>query len=439
MDSSSFDNDINNPFVFTDIEPIQANGATSDTYKVLIHRKWHFLKRPKKIYADNPLFLAAFQKEFEIGYTLDHPNIVRYISKGEDNESQYILTDYVDGFTLTDFIKVYPNYFNDKRNIDKLIMQLLSALGYLHERQILHLDLKPDNILITSINHDVKIVDFGFSYTDCFSSLAIGKTELYAAPEQLNKEEIDQRTDVYGFGKVLEYVLIHTCEGKPLSLYKTLVSKCLSVNKGDRFKSVNEIQNYLSIKPKSKNRIFVLFLISLIMLVVGVGVYQLYIRDNQEATIETNPLNHNDSLTTISDIIDNIDTVRQNIVSYNSLNNIPIKEEISISESANYSLMEREVKSYIDSIFNDLEIQYKDITLNNIEEASDEYLCLRESSNFGDSMLFKYRDISPNRIRTLFRKEMKERENTFKLRLSKFYKENKKEYEEYYWRKNNDN
>lgn len=197
MDSSSFDNNSNNPFVFTDIRPIRSNGATSDTYKVLIYGKWHFLKRPKKIYANNPLYLAAFQKEFEIGYTLDHPNIVRYIIKGEEQNGLYILTDFVDGFTLTDFIKLNPNYFNTPKHLDKFINQLLSAIKYLHERQILHLDLKPDNILITGVNNDLKLVDFGFSYTDCFSSLAIGKTELYAAPEQLSEEEIDQRTDIW--------------------------------------------------------------------------------------------------------------------------------------------------------------------------------------------------------------------------------------------------
>ena len=290
MDTSSFDNEINNPFVFTDIEPIRSNGATSDTYKVLIYGKWHFLKRPKKIFADNPLYLAAFQKEFEIGYTLDHPNIVRYISKSEDSESLYILTDYVDGFTLADFIKVYPNYFNDKENIDKLLKQLLSALSYLHERQILHLDLKPDNILITSINHDVKLIDFGFSYTDCFSSLAVGKTELYAAPEQLNRESLDQRTDIYGFGKLIEYILNQTSDTKLFSSYKTLINKCLSINKEDRLKSISEIQGYLLAKPKSKRGIFIFPLIALILFVVGFYIYQSFNKIDESLTIDSLPI-----------------------------------------------------------------------------------------------------------------------------------------------------
>ncbi|NDV80092.1 serine/threonine-protein kinase [Dysgonomonas sp. 511] len=300
MDSSSFDNDINNPFAFTDIEAIRSNGATSDTYKVLIYGKWHFLKRPKKIYADNSLYLAAFQKEFEIGYALDHPNIVRYISKNEDQDSLYILTDYVDGFTLTDFIKLNPNYFDDKNNLDKLIKQLLSAISYLHERQILHLDLKPDNILITSINHDVKLIDFGFSYTDCYQSLAIGKTELYAAPEQSNRESLDQRTDIYGFGKIIEYVLRKTSDTKIYSLYKGLINKCLLVNKEDRFKSVSEIQSYLLVKPKSGKGIFILSLIVFIVLVLGIYIYQSSNKIDEKLDITSQA---NDSISHIRDTV----------------------------------------------------------------------------------------------------------------------------------------
>lgn len=305
MDSSSFDNDINNPFVFTDIEPIKSNGATSDTYKVLIYGKWHFLKRPKKIYADNPLYLAAFQKEFEIGYTLDHPNIVRYIIKGEDQNSLYILTDFIDGFTLADFIKLNPNYFNVSKHLDKFITQLLSALKYLHERQILHLDLKPDNILITGVNNDVKLVDFGFSYTDCFSSLAIGKTELFAAPEQLNRQDIDQRTDIYGLGKILEYIFSES-DSKISKTHKKLIDKCLPERKEDRFNDINEIQIYLKDKSKSKKK-YVYFAISLCTLVAVISFYQFSSQHDKSSDIH--PIY--ETMTHKIDTIYMVDTVKQ--------------------------------------------------------------------------------------------------------------------------------
>ena len=54
---------------FSDILPIDKNGATSDCFKVRIYGKWHFLKRPKKEFANHPLYIAAFEKEFDLGFT----------------------------------------------------------------------------------------------------------------------------------------------------------------------------------------------------------------------------------------------------------------------------------------------------------------------------------------------------------------------------------
>lgn len=406
MDSSSFDNDINNnPFSFTDIEPIKSNGATSDTYKVLIYGKWHFLKRPKKIYSDNPLYLSAFQKEFEIGYTLDHPNIVRYIIKGEDLNGLYILTDYVDGFTLADFIKSNPNYIKDDKHLEKFLNQLLSALKYLHERQILHLDLKPENILITGVNNDVKLVDFGFSYTDCFSYFTIGKTALYAAPEQLLKEEVDQRTDIYGIGKILEFIF-GKGDFKTSSIYRSLIDRCLSENKEDRFNNISEIQKYISHKSKSKNKI-TYSVATLGLLVISALIYQFSIRNNTEYY----PIPINETVIHKIDTVYVVDSVRQ----------------IGKKESADYSLMAKEVKHYTDSIFNDLEEQYKEITLNNYQDFSGDYeYTIRTviGHEFGDSISFKYRDVSPKLVKKLLKEEIESREHSYKIRYGNFISEN---------------
>jgi serine/threonine protein kinase len=117
-ESSSFDNIQNfSPLInpFSDILPVDKNGATSDCFKVRIHAKWHFLKRPKKAFSTNPLYIAAFEKEFDLGFTLEHTNIVRYISKGEDKDGIYILTEYIDGQTLSDFRLRNPDFLKRKK------------------------------------------------------------------------------------------------------------------------------------------------------------------------------------------------------------------------------------------------------------------------------------------------------------------------------------
>jgi serine/threonine protein kinase len=233
-ESSSFDYLQNSsPLLntFSDIAPINKNGATSDCYKVRIHAKWHFLKRPKKAFSTNPIYIAAFEKEFNLGFTLDHPNIVRYISKGNDKVGIYILTEYIDGHTLSDFRLKNPDFFRSNENVKRLTLQLLSALEYIHNRQIVHLDIKPDNILITNNGNNLKLIDLGLSYSDCYTEIT-GGTQSFGSPEQFARPElIDFRSDIYAFGKIVLYLFtgnatLHSIKRLP-SLYKKLVKKCL--------------------------------------------------------------------------------------------------------------------------------------------------------------------------------------------------------------------
>ena len=137
------------------LEPVDTNGATCDTYRVKLYGKLHFLKRLKPQYAGDIRYQEAFRKEFETGYRLEHPNIVRYLSLSDDG----ILMEYVDGETLSQRLSRHPDYFESKKNTEKFLRQLLDAVACLHSHQVLHLDLKPDNILLTRINSDVKLID----------------------------------------------------------------------------------------------------------------------------------------------------------------------------------------------------------------------------------------------------------------------------------------
>ena len=402
MDNSSFDNEIKNPFVFHDIEPVRSNGATSDTYKVLIYGKWHFLKRPKKVYLNNPLYISAFNKEFEIGYALDHPNISRYIIKGEDQDGLYILIDYISGFTLSDFIKNNPDYFSDTKHLDKFISQLLSALKYLHERQILHLDLKPENILITGVNNDVKLIDFGFSYTDCFSSLAIGRTELYAAPEQLNKGEKDQRTDIYGFGKILAYIFAES-GSQPLRVYRKLIDKCLCENKEDRFNSVNEILSYLSDRSKSKKKIRY-SIVTLFTLAIGIFYYQYSIQHNVEPG--ENPVS--ETIIHRIDTVYVIDTIKQ-----------IANETVTIDK---YAPLKRDIELQVDNNFKNV-YQHDSLNDENYSSVMSEYkVAANETLMLTETLSAKYKEIPVDDIGELVLKELEKKTALLQSQVAKYEK-----------------
>jgi serine/threonine protein kinase len=272
-DSSSFDNlqaHSESISTFTDAVPFNKNGATSDCFKVRIFSKWHFLKRPKKAFSNHPLYIAAFEKEFDLGFTLDHPNIVRYLSKGTDKEGIYILSEYIDGLTLNDFRQQNPLYFKKEENIRNVLTQLLSALSYLHNRQIVHLDIKPENILITNNGNNVKLIDLGLSYSDCYNEIT-GGTRSFGSPEQFSKSTaINQQSDLYAFGKIVLYLFEDIKESYSINhlpnQYKQMVKSCLVKDIELRDITANECLNQINAKPKNPIAIGVITFIGLIVL-----------------------------------------------------------------------------------------------------------------------------------------------------------------------------
>ena len=226
MDSSQFSD--SQPR-FEAIEQMETQGATCDTFRVKLYGKLHFQKRLKAEYAGDIRYQEALCKEFEIGYRLEHPSLARYISLDADS----ILMEYVDGETFSQRLAKNPDYFKKPKNTNKFVRQLLDVLGYLHRHQVLHLDLKPDNILLTSINDNVKLIDFGFCYSDTFADTQ-GHTNDFAAPEQMNGGKVDVRSDIYAFGKVIELLPDH-------SIYNKVIARCVAEQPEDRYQSVDEI------------------------------------------------------------------------------------------------------------------------------------------------------------------------------------------------------
>ena len=223
--------------VFPDAELLAVGGATCQCYRVKLHGKLHFLKRLKPELRTHPQYVAALQKEFETGYSLDHTNLVRYISKTDDG----ILMDYVDGETLNQFAEHHPDYFKSRKNADRFLRQLLSVVGYLHSHQIVHLDLKPANILITRVDNDVKLVDLGYCYADCYTDTT-GRTDKYAAPEQLDgSAKVDARTDIYAIGRILQTL---PCA----HYYNKVIRRCTAKLSTDRYQNVDEVEQALSPK-----------------------------------------------------------------------------------------------------------------------------------------------------------------------------------------------
>ncbi len=221
-------------------EMLLGSGGTADCYKCIIGNRAYCIKRPKATWRQSEDYMNLFRKEFELGIELEHPNIVRYFDYGEDEKGPFIKMDYVDGNSLDEFVATHPDFLKNNTNRRRLLNELLDTLAYLHGKRMLHLDLKPSNILITNNGHHVKLVDLGFAWTDGYLHDA-GFSRDYCAPEQLaNKvEQISPATDIYALGKIMQQ--FHLAKD-------SVIQRCLKEDPKERFQSVEALKKAL--QPK---------------------------------------------------------------------------------------------------------------------------------------------------------------------------------------------
>lgn len=182
-----------------------AEGVVNVTYKARRKGQWFVLKALRPEFRDDLLHRELLAREFKLGRRMDHPNIVRFYSLENDKEAgDCIVMEYVDGVTLTDFLKTNPSGAVRKR----LARQLLETMRYFHGLQIIHRDLKPDNVLVTRNGNNVKIIDFGLADSDDSAVLKqpVGSPK-YMSPEQQAGEKLDGRTDLYAAGTILREMM----------------------------------------------------------------------------------------------------------------------------------------------------------------------------------------------------------------------------------------
>lgn len=247
---------------FEHVKPIDSNGNTSLCYIVQITGKSFFLKQLRPELATNQAYRTLFRKEFELGYKIKHKNIVEYDSLQDNDNDCYILMENIVGETLNKFIISHPDYFNSRSNLDKFFNQLLSALKCLHENHVIYSDLKPDNIMITQINNDVKLIDLGFCFTDSYRNTE-GTTREFSAPEHINKGKLDVTTDIYGVGKIIEYIDSKTNYELPKD-YHHVMSKCLEKHQADRWQSIDEILTKLNRRSKTRSKWLVILMVTIV-------------------------------------------------------------------------------------------------------------------------------------------------------------------------------
>jgi len=158
-------------------------------------------------YAADKNFVARFKSEAQILAKLNHPNIVQIYDWGEFDSSYFICMEYIEGENLKEIIEK-KGPLPPETVVDYAI-QIAGALLMAHKSNLIHRDIKPLNILVTT-EGEVKVTDFGIAKslsTDITKTLNIMGTAHYISPEQARGEILDHRTDIYSMGIVLYEML----------------------------------------------------------------------------------------------------------------------------------------------------------------------------------------------------------------------------------------
>src|ERR1700761_1770542 len=109
--------------------------------------------------------LKRFEDEAAVHSSFDHPNIVKVKNFIRENNTGYLITEFIDGKTLSDYLEQYSHTFPDGAMFRQMLEPISDAIGYVHQRGKLHRDISPDNILVDKSGRAV-LVDFGAAKLD---------------------------------------------------------------------------------------------------------------------------------------------------------------------------------------------------------------------------------------------------------------------------------
>jgi serine/threonine protein kinase len=219
------------------------------------------------------MLVERLKREGELLQSVSHPNIIRCYEFGEESGRFFLVMDYIDGTNLELMIK-NENKF-DLDTAFSILIPIIDAMSYLHNRGIVRVDLKPKNILI-SRSGSVYLIDLGIARSESIEDAsltatgAIIGTPIYIAPEQAMGKRVDGRVDIYSMGIILYEVLtgklpfegdtpaafimahIHGTPVPPREYnpdipvaLEAIILKCLEKDPDARFQSFQELQSEL--------------------------------------------------------------------------------------------------------------------------------------------------------------------------------------------------
>ena len=268
------------------------------------------LKMIRSAYSSNPRFIQRFKEETLLSRSISHENVIRIHDIGDVDEIKFISMDYIKGHDLKELIHTSGTL--SIQTAINIVKQICKGLKAAHQKNIIHLDLKPRNIMIDS-DGKVFIMDFGVARSlgaqEAVQEKKLIGTPAYISPEQAKSEEVDKRSDIYSLGIILfemltgkrpfeadtldDYVDIHLHKKPPHPsdirpqippFLGDIVLKCLKKDKNKRYQDVEELlkdlkahedesQTYIPQIKTKKLRILLYFVPVVLLITIGLYMF----------------------------------------------------------------------------------------------------------------------------------------------------------------------
>ena len=270
---------------FHDYKTLETQGAGyAVLYSVVSGRRRLLLKAAKTENGKTAENLMRLQREYQLMELLvGNEHVVNLIGwRNDEKVGPCIVMEYVDGTALDAFLASHPSIKERKR----ILNELLDAVDSLHTRQIIHNDLKPNNILITRVGHHVKLIDFGYADCDVQIDKATGGTLGYASPELSQQQTLNCSSDIYSLGFIIKALSPYR--------YKLITTRCLRKNPQKRYAHVAEIRKAIHWRDIAKW----LCLIALLLLLL---IWNL-LPQNRIENAEIQPIVQNDTIVRVDSV-----------------------------------------------------------------------------------------------------------------------------------------
>jgi hypothetical protein len=248
------------------------NHTESFTFENRAQGRVH-VKYPASQFASIPAYRRLFAEEALTGLKWNHPHILKYLKFNDEAEDFHIEMEYIPALTLHEALLEEPLGINTVRESRQIMDQLLDAVSYLHAQQVLHLDLRPENILVTRSAHDVKLINPASFYVGQ-PSYFIYK-ERYTAPELFaESSKPTVAADIYSLGRIMEYLFSYSTLTAGVS---KVIARATADDPKKRFPSVEAMRQALQ-RSRRVDRIWKGAKI-VAALIVLVFIYQMFTDD----------------------------------------------------------------------------------------------------------------------------------------------------------------